>query len=139
MKKNLCVPLLAAMTLYGCALTPEHHRGQVVSANSAVLALADTARTDSGGGRLDAAAAGLERALRIESHNPTLWHELAKVRLEQGQAAQAASLAAKSNSWSASNPTLRAANWRIIGAARAQLGDQRGAQTALDAAAKLEQ
>ena len=138
MKKKLCIPLLAAMTLYGCALTPQHDQAQAVSANSAVIALTNTARTDSGGGRLDAAAAGLERALRIEPHNPTLWHELAKVRLEQGQAAQAANLAAKSNSWSANNPSLRAANWRLIGAARTQLGDQRGAQAALDAAAKLE-
>lgn len=138
MRNKFYILLLTNMVLSACTLGPLHDQGPAISANSAVLALADTARTDSSSGRLDAAAASFERALRIEPHNPTLWHELAKVRLEQGQAAQAASLAAKSNSWSASNPTLRAANWRLIGAARAQLGDQRGAQAALDAAAKLE-
>ena len=46
-----------------------------------------------------AAAASIERALRIEPRNPRLWQELARVRLKQGQYAQAENVAARSNSW----------------------------------------
>ena len=110
---------------------------QPVSSNNAVIALVDSARSDNAGGRLDVAAATLERALRIEPRNPGLWHELAKTRLQQGLTTQAISMAAKSNAWSGDNKTLRAANWRLIGEARAQLGDSPGAQTAFDTAAQL--
>jgi cytochrome c-type biogenesis protein CcmH/NrfG len=64
------------------------------------------------------AAATLERALRIEPRNPRLWHELAKVRLRQGDGAQAANLAARSNSFAGSDSQLRAANQAIIEQAR---------------------
>ena len=40
----------------------------------------------------------LERALRIEPRNPSLWHELAGVRLLEGHYEQADSLAQRSNS-----------------------------------------
>lgn len=109
-----------------------------VSHNNAVIALLDSARQDSTGGRPDVAAATLERALRIEPRNPGLWHELARTRLQQGQAGQAISLAAKSNAWSGDNKSLRAANWRLIGEARTQLGDYPGAQAAFDTASQLE-
>jgi cytochrome c-type biogenesis protein CcmH/NrfG len=109
-----------------------------ISRNNAVVALVDSARTEGAGGRLDVAAATLERALRIEPRNPDLWHELAKTRLQQGNATQAISLASKSNAWSGSNKTLRAANWRLIGEARNLLGDYPGAQTAFDTAVQLD-
>ena len=94
----------------------------------------DTARTDAAAGRLANAAATLERALRIEPRNPRLWHELARVRLKQGQYAQAESVAARSNSWAGSDNALRAENWRLIAEARTARGDAEGARTALDAA-----
>ena len=65
------------------------------SGNRAVIALLDRAQADAGAGRPDAASATLERALRIEPRNARLWHELAQLRLAQGQYAQAISLAAK--------------------------------------------
>ena len=102
--------------------------------NVAIAGLMDTARTDAAAGRLANAAATLERALRIEPRNPRLWHELARVRLKQGQYAQAESVAARSNSWAGSDNALRAENWRLIAEARTARGDAEGARTALDAA-----
>jgi hypothetical protein len=43
---------------------------------------------------------------------------LARVRLKQGQYAQAKSVAARSNSWAGSDNALRAENWRLIAEAR---------------------
>ena len=79
----------------------------------------DSARADMEAGRLSNAAASLERALRIEPRNPRLWQELARVRLQQGDYAQAESTAARSNSWAGNDSALRAENQRIIEQARA--------------------
>ena len=86
--------------------------------NLAIAGLLDGARADAAAGRLANAAASLERALRIEPKNPRLWHQLALVRLRQGDYAQAESLAARSNTWAASDAELKAANDRVIEEAR---------------------
>jgi Tfp pilus assembly protein PilF len=96
----------------------------------------ETARADAAAGNLASAAASLERALRIEPRNPRLWHELARVRLKQGQYAQAESVAARSNSWAADDRALRAENWRLIAQAREARGDTEGARAALEAAGR---
>ena len=100
----------------------------------AIASLMDSARADTTGGRLANAAASLERALRIEPRNPRLWQELARVRLKQGDYAQAESTAARSNSWAGSDNALRAENWRLIAHAREARGDAEGARAALEAA-----
>jgi Tfp pilus assembly protein PilF len=100
----------------------------------AVAGLMDSARTDAAAGNLVAAAASLERALRIEPRNPRLWHELARVRLKQGHHAQAESVAARSNSWAADDKALRAENWRLIAQSREARGDTEGAKAALESA-----
>ena len=82
----------------------------------------ETARADVAAGRLSNAAASLERALRIEPRNPRLWQELARVRLQQGQYAQAESLAARSNAWAGADSGMRAENARIITEARELAG-----------------
>jgi len=102
--------------------------------NLAIAGLLIGARTDAAAGRLANAAASLERALRIEPRNPRLWQELARVRLKQGDYAQAESTAARSNSWAGSDNALRADNWRIIAYARNARGDAEGARVALEAA-----
>jgi Flp pilus assembly protein TadD len=86
--------------------------------NTAVAGLMESARTDAAAGRLPSAAASLERALRIEPRNPRLWQQLARVRLQQGDFAQAESLAARSNSFAGGDASLRAENQRIIEDAR---------------------
>jgi len=86
--------------------------------NVAIAGLMESARADAASGKLVQAAASLERALRIEPRNPRLWHELALVRLRQGDTAQAANLAARSNSFAGSDAALRSANQNIIDQAR---------------------
>jgi predicted Zn-dependent protease len=102
--------------------------------NLAIAGLLDGARADAAAGRLANAAASLERALRIEPRNPRLWQELARVRLKQGNYAQAESTAARSNSWAGGDSALRAENWRLIAQAREARGDAEGARAALETA-----
>jgi Flp pilus assembly protein TadD len=104
--------------------------------NIAVAGLMETARADAASGNLANAAASLERALRIEPRNPRLWHELARVRLKQGQFAQAENVAARSNSWAGEDRALRAENWRLIAESRKARGDSEGAQKALGLSTK---
>jgi len=114
------------------ALAPAPAPAPIQSA--AVASLMDGARADVAAGRLANAAASLERALRIEPRNARLWQELARVRLKQGEYAQAESVAARSNSWAGSDNRLRAENWRLIAQAREARGDAAGARAALEAA-----
>lgn len=90
--------------------------------NIAVAGLMSNARADIDANRLGSAAATIERALRLEPRNPRLWHELARVRLKQGEYAQAESTAARSNTWAGADGELRAANQRLIEQARSALG-----------------
>lgn len=138
MQRNFIGYFLTAALFSGCAGLPSSTtEAPPVSDNTAVVALVDNARTDVAGGKLDAAAASLERALRIEPRNPSLWQELARISLQQGQYQQAEGFAARSNGWAGGNKTLAADNWRIIGQARLKRGDHQGAQTAFDKAAAL--
>jgi Tfp pilus assembly protein PilF len=104
------------------------------SDNTAVLALVDSARADAEAGRHANAAATLERALRIEPKNARLWQGLARVKLTQGDYAQAESLATRSNSWAVGDSRLRAENWELIAETRARRGDDKGAREALERA-----
>lgn len=132
--------LLILVVLAGCA-TPEPQPVPEPPApppplqhkeNIAVAGLMESARSEAAAGNLASAAASLERAIRIEPRNPRLWHELARVRLKQGQYAQAESVAARSNSWAGDDRALRAENWRLIAESRRARGDEDGAKAALD-------
>lgn len=134
---------LALLVLLASCATPEQQPAPeapppVVPApaphkeNVAVAGLMDTARSEAAAGNLANAAASLERAIRIEPRNPRLWHELARVRLKQGQYAQAESVAARSNSWAGDDRSLRADNWRLIAESRRARGDEEGARAAMD-------
>jgi predicted Zn-dependent protease len=109
-----------------------------VSENPAVLTLVEQARAEAAENKLQSAVATIERAQRLEPRNPWLWQELARLHLAQGDHAQAESLAARSNTWAGNDRVLRAANWRLIGEARAARGDAAGAQAAGARAAELE-
>jgi cytochrome c-type biogenesis protein CcmH/NrfG len=132
--------MFALLALAGCETLPRSADEPlpVGTDNTAVVALLEGARQNTSSGRLQAAAANLERALRIEPRNPVLWHELARVRLGQSEAGQAEQLAAKSNTFAANNNALRAANWRVIAQARGQSGNQAGAEAAFSKAEELE-
>ena len=113
-------PAVAAPPVEQPAPVPPGAPSSSAKESVAVAGLMDSARTDAAAGRLAEAAATLERALRIEPRNPRLWQELARVRLQQGDFAQAESTAQRSNSWAGSDGALRAENARIIEQARAQ-------------------
>lgn len=118
--------------------TEDEAAAPAASANPAVVALLDSAQTDAAAGRLPTATASIERALRIEPRNPLLWQELALLKLQQGEYAQAENFAARSNSWAGADKALQARNWRIIGEARGLRGDNAGARAALERARALE-
>ncbi len=133
--------LLILVVLAGCA-TPEQQPAPEAppapppplqhKESIAVAGLMESARAETAAGNLASAAASLERAIRIEPRNPRLWHELARVRLKQGQYAQAESDPARSNSWAGDDRALRAENWRLIAESRRARGDEDGAKAALD-------
>jgi Tfp pilus assembly protein PilF len=139
--------LLLILLLTGCAQAPSPAPEQppVVETpikpapqeSVAIAGLLQSARSDSAAGKLTNAAATLERALRIEPRNPRLWQELARVRLKQGEYAQAESVASRSSSFAGRDDGLRADNWRLIAQAREARGDSAGARAAEEAAAKL--
>jgi len=132
----LCVVLLPACATVSPPSPSDESPAR--SDNTAVVALLESARADTTAGKLDSAAATLERALRIEPRNASLWHQLARVRLNQGQSGQAIQLATKSSSLAPDNNALRAANWRLIGQARAERGDHAGAEAAFAKAEELD-
>lgn len=96
----------------------------------AVVALLNEAARHDAQGQPDQAAASLERALRIQPRDATLWHRLAKIRFEQGQLQQAQTLAARSNALAGNNHRLKAANWHLIADVKTKLGDPDGAAKA---------
>ena len=104
----------------------------------AVLALLEHAEQQANDGDLDASAASLERAIRINPGDAALWHNLATVRLAQGEALQAEQLALKSNSLAPGNSAQQARNWKLIAEARHQRGDAKGATAAEQRARELE-
>ena len=127
--------LITILFLGGCAGLQEADAPPTQpSDNTAVIALLNKAGDQSAAGQMDQASENLERALRIEPRNPLLWHELARIRLAQGQYRQAENMAAKSNMLTGANHGLKAKNWRIIGEARSRLGDPQGAQEAFERA-----
>lgn len=119
------------------AAPAEPVQSSAMSGNRAVVALLDRAQRDNAAGQREAAGASLERALRIEPRNPWLWLELAQLRLEQGQYAQAITLARKSNSFAGKQRRVQAENWQVIGQSRAAQGDSAGAEKAFKLSAEL--
>ncbi|MGQ9831985.1 MAG: tetratricopeptide repeat protein, partial [Thermochromatium sp.] len=81
-------------------------------------------------GDFAAAAALLERSLRIAPREAYLWNRLARVRLEQGQVAQAGNLAARANDLAGNQEDIKRDNWRIIAESRRRLGDLAAASEA---------
>ncbi|MFZ0470021.1 MAG: tetratricopeptide repeat protein [Thiogranum sp.] len=100
------------------------------SSGGAVVALLDQAETYHRSGDIDNEAATIERALRIDPKNASLWSRLAAVRLEQGRPGQAEQLALKSNALAGEDTVLQARNWRLVARARWSVNDGSGARAA---------
>lgn len=120
--------LVAPLWVAACAILPSAE--PPVSDHAAVRGLATQARADLEAGRVSSAAAALERALRIEPRNPRLWLELARMRLMQGDSAQAEGLATRALSFAGGDNRLRAAGWQVVAESRMARGDEDGAAEA---------
>ncbi|WP_019024328.1 MULTISPECIES: tetratricopeptide repeat protein [unclassified Thioalkalivibrio] len=106
---------------------------------SAALALAEQAEGSRSEGNLERAAQQLERALRIAPRDASLWHQMARIRLEQGNYPQADRLAGRSLQLGGERDrSLALENWRVIKAAREAMGDEEGAREAQEAIQRLE-
>ncbi|MFJ4354631.1 tetratricopeptide repeat protein [Pseudomonas sp. NPDC089428] len=90
--------------------------------NKASTQLIEAASRQYEEGKLDQAAATLERALQIQPGNPATLHYLGVLRLEQGQYDQAEVLAVRSNQRVGSNTALRNRNYQLIDAAQKARG-----------------
>src|SRR5947207_4307516 len=80
----------------------------------AATALVTQAHAQAGSGEFGQAAVTLERALRIEPDNPLLWIELGRVRLGEGNAAQADAMGRKAVALATGDPLAKAAGWRLF-------------------------
>ena len=131
---GIVVQPLADDAVVSSALAPPEDTAaageQAAPVNPAMVALLNTATSRSHAGQHDAASASLERALQIEPQNAWVWHRLAKTRIAQGQPEEAASLAARSNTFASDDRRLLADNWRLIALTREQQGDVSGARAA---------
>lgn len=96
----------------------------------AVLALVTEAESSSKSGDLESAVVTIERALRIDSRNPTLTYKLAVLRLKQSKPRLAEDLAKKAALLSANDKVLKKKSWLLISEARRQQKNYHGAKEA---------
>ena len=101
----------------------------------AVLALLSEADRSRGTGDLDAAVTVMERALRIDSRNPTLTYKLAQLRIKQNKPQLAEELAGKAALLAGNDLELKRKSWLMIAEARRM---QQNLQGAKEAKAKAE-
>lgn len=106
-----------------------------------VLALLRKSRQSSKNGDLSTAESHLERALRIEPQNPTLWLYMAKLRLFAAKSVEAINFAKKALALSSrggdKQNSLQADCWQVIAHAHQKMADFEKAQKAQDKAKAL--
>ncbi|KAF3981460.1 MAG: tetratricopeptide repeat protein [Methylococcales symbiont of Hymedesmia sp. n. MRB-2018] len=96
----------------------------------AIKSLVLEAERNSQKGDYESAVSIIERALRIESRNPTLTYKLAKLRLQQSKPRLAEDLAKKAALLSAQDRILKRQSWLLISEARKQQNNLYGAKEA---------
>lgn len=89
---------------------------------SATLALQSESQAAAANGDLPRAIQILERAIRISPDDPELWIELARLHLQDGNAAQAEQFARKALLFTGKRYDLEQQAWAIIGEARKSQG-----------------
>lgn len=83
-------------------------------------------------GNWDGAAMFLERALRIEPRNASVWSRLADVRFDQQSWRKAIQLAAKSNTLVGNNIDLKRRNWILMANSYQEIGDSASSEKYLN-------
>lgn len=96
----------------------------------AVVALLTEAERNRASGNLDAAVVSTERALRIDSRNPTLTYKLAQLRIKQNKPQLAEELAGKAALLAGSDLDLKRKSWLLIAEARRMQQNYQGAKEA---------
>ncbi len=93
---------------------PPERRTREYQLGAASRSLVAQAQTQSANGDFAAAAASIERALRIEPSNPLLWLELGKVRQDEGNYPQAESMGRKALSLATGDARVQSNAWSLI-------------------------
>ena len=96
----------------------------------AVGALALAANQSSKSGDIEAATTTIERAIRIEPRNATLYYKLAVLKLKQSKPRLAEDLAKKAVLLATNDPQLKKHSWLLVARAREVQGDIRGGKEA---------
>ncbi len=104
---------------------------------AAAVALVAQAREHRNAGRLSDAAVTLERALRIAPREPSIYRELAEVRLQEGKTAQAEQFARKGISLAGGEDAEQARLWTVVAECRWAAKDSEGALAAEQKAKEL--
>jgi hypothetical protein len=115
-------------------LTPFEPIESTVPLSPAVNALILASNQNSKAGDIDSAAASIERAIRIEPRNATLFYKLALLRLKQSKPRLAEDLAKKSALLASTDNTLKKHCWLLIAHAREIQQDFTGAKEAREKA-----
>jgi hypothetical protein len=103
----------------------------------AVNALASAANQDSQSGNIEAATASIERAIRIEPRNATLYYKLALLRLKESKPRLAEDLAKKAALLASNDTQLKKHSWLLVARAREMQGDLKGGKEARAKAGKF--
>jgi len=103
----------------------------------AVNALASAATQSSKSGDIEAATTTIERAIRIEPRNATLYYKLAVLRLKQSKPKLAEDLAKKALLLATNDAALKKHSWLLVARARELLGDMNGSREAKTQADKF--
>jgi len=96
----------------------------------AVSALASAANQTSTSGNLESATTTIERAIRIEPRNATLYYKLALLRLKQSKPRLAEDLAKKAALLASNDTQLKKHSWLLVARAREIQGDLKGGKEA---------
>jgi tetratricopeptide (TPR) repeat protein len=96
----------------------------------AVGSLVMAANEESQGGNLDSAVSSIERAIRIEPRNATLYYKLAVLRLKQSKPRLAEDLARKAALLAVNDNNLKKHSWLLVANARELQGNIEGAKKA---------
>jgi len=103
----------------------------------AVNALALAANQSSKSGDIEAATTTIERAIRIEPRNATLYYKLAVLRLKQSKPKLAEDLAKKAILLATNDEALKKHSWLLVARARELMSDTNGSREAKTQADKF--
>ena len=103
----------------------------------AVSALALSAAQNSKSGNIESATTTIERAIRIEPRNATLYYKLALLKLKQSKPRLAEDLAKKAALLASNDAQLKKHSWLLVARAREMQGDLAGGKEARAKAGKF--